>query len=105
MNRLGLAITGLVSLTGAALAATPAPNSPSGACFDVVANGPDAQANGPILLNRCTGATWLLVRTPIMESNGTDEGNFTYMWEPLGVGNQQPILSIGLPKLPTVPKK
>jgi hypothetical protein len=95
MKRIGCLGFGLLALTTAVEAAPTAP--PSGACFEVVANGPDALPNGPILVNRCTGATWLLVRTPLADQKGAATGSFTYVWEPLSVGRESPDLSLGLP--------
>ena len=47
-------------------------------CFEVVA----AQGNlaGSILLNRCSGETWLLVKT-----NATENGSSAYRWRPIAV--------------------
>ena len=84
-----------------ALAETPAPTtttSPSSAatttCFDVVPLAAEAPPHGPILVDRCTGHTWLLLRVNL-EKNGK---TFTYRWLPLSLENGEPVLQFGLPQ-------
>jgi len=50
--------------------------APSSLCFSMVA-GNDNQPHSPILVDQCTGKTWLLVK-----SNLTDKpaDGFTYQW-------------------------
>jgi hypothetical protein len=57
----GALLVGIVS-GSFAFAQAPEATPPHGACFDVVRS-PTDEAAGAILLNRCTGQTWLLVRT------------------------------------------
>jgi hypothetical protein len=53
---------------------------PSDACFDI-ARPPTSTAAGTILLNRCTGETWILLR------NRTRNGEaFIYRWRPIARG-------------------
>jgi hypothetical protein len=72
-------------------------------CFDVVPTTGDAPF-GPILINRCTGATWLLVREDAPDMKGTPTGKFTFRWHPLGSAANEVILGPrGLPGSPSVP--
>lgn len=50
-----------------------------------------------ILLNRCTGDTWMLVRTGIKQGKGAEE--FTYRWYPVAIGSGEATLA--RPALPT----
>jgi hypothetical protein len=53
-----------------------------GACFDVIANANDSGPAGAILLNRCNGQTWLLVRTYQPAGKGAPP-QFVYRWSAL----------------------
>jgi hypothetical protein len=75
-------------------AETPTPSPPATSCFDVVATASDASPNAPIMIDRCTGRTWLLVRTPL-DKGGT---SFTYLWYPISAGTGALVLHF-----PTVP--
>jgi len=48
------------------------------ACFEVIRPHPQTHPRVPLLLDRCTGATWLLVR-------GESHGPLGYRWAPLEV--------------------
>jgi hypothetical protein len=57
-------------------------------CFQIVSPVPgNAQAN-LIMLNRCSGASWMLVRSPT--ESKTSPLDFTYRWMPLSVGHREP---------------
>jgi hypothetical protein len=57
-------------------------------CFQIVSPIPgNAQAN-LIMLNRCSGASWMLVRSPTVSK--TNPLDFTYRWMPLSVGQREP---------------
>ncbi len=101
MREFGLGLLGLIAMTVATQAATPAPAkmpppSPmAGPCFDVV---PNAGAGAPadaILVNRCSGETWVLVRAPVSDEAGD---SYTYIWEPLSTGHEQPMLQLTGPR-------
>jgi hypothetical protein len=69
-------------LVAAALVALPAgaafaqSSTSQTACFEVVASASETQPAGAILLNRCTGQTWILVRT----YQPSARGNPVYRW-------------------------
>ncbi|HET9149500.1 MAG TPA: hypothetical protein VFO61_03380 [Alphaproteobacteria bacterium] len=60
-----------------ALAETPAHDDPPG-CFDVIAISPQALKAGSILVNRCSGETWLL-----MADQAASQGHMVYRWHPI----------------------
>jgi hypothetical protein len=56
---------------------------PSRACFDIVRSTRDCAA-GTILLNHCTGQTWMLVRNQTRRNN-----QVAYRWMPIAVSNSE----------------
>jgi hypothetical protein len=58
----------------AAFAQSSAPAAPSGACFEVVRSS-NGETGGAILVNRCTGKTWILIA-----SKSGDSDRVTYRW-------------------------
>jgi hypothetical protein len=72
-----------VLIARAAFAEDAAEPKLSGACFDIVRPATDMAA-GAILLNRCTGETWLLVR-----SRNRNGKAFVYRWHPIGRGTMK----------------
>jgi hypothetical protein len=65
------------------------PQESSEGCFTVVTHA--ATAAGSILLNRCTGKSWLLVTTR------TGSGTVTLRWYPISVETTEPIVSAERP--------
>jgi hypothetical protein len=98
----GLAMSALLSVPTLAEtptptpAETPTPSLPATSCFDVVPTASDASPNAPIMIDRCTGRTWLLVRTPLDK----DGASFTYLWYPIGAGTGALVLHLGVPTIP-----
>jgi hypothetical protein len=62
----------------------------SDACFDVVEPGQRSELSISMLVNRCTGATWLLVRHQSIDDKGRSIGQFTYTWHPIQVALDPP---------------
>ena len=60
-----------------------------GSCFDVVAAPSETQPAGAILLNRCSGQTWILVRTYQAPAKGSP-GHFVYRWSALASDGIEP---------------
>ncbi len=79
----------LVGLPGLALAQTPAAAPEQDAapapCFDVTFPNSGQQPFAPILFNRCTGQSWILVRLPIPPATGAHVSaqSHTFRWSPL----------------------
>jgi hypothetical protein len=66
----------IVGSAGEALAQAPASQA---TCFDVLMPPSDSQPAGAILLNRCSGQTWILVRTYQPHARGIP----AYRWSPV----------------------
>jgi hypothetical protein len=75
----GLAL-GTICIGSAALAA--GPDEASSRCFEIIVPQRQTQPDSPLLFNKCTGATWLLVRSH--KWNGKSRG---YRWVSLEVDN------------------
>lgn len=78
-----------------------APESKPGQCYTVVAPAQGVDPESTILVNGCTGATWLLVRTPVLDVKGKPTKTFTFTWHPLPIDTDVPVLSypaVNLPK-------
>jgi hypothetical protein len=75
-----------------------------GQCFDIVFE----QGAFPILLNRCNGRTWMLVRHPLAHGNAAT-GDFGFSWDPLQFSDRPAMLGerqlkeFALPKLQVTP--
>lgn len=73
-------------------AAAPPPASPAAVqpvCFDMkFANYADPP-NVPFLINRCTGATWMLTRDNLYDAGGRPTGNFAWRWTPLNADQSE----------------
>jgi hypothetical protein len=75
-------LTGMAG--GHALAQSSPPEATVGGCFDVIR--PLGRSTiGAILLNRCTGDSWLLVRTDESGRQHFRAGSVTYRWQPIAV--------------------
>jgi hypothetical protein len=70
-----------------------------GQCFEVLMaprGGTNVLSTDPassILLNRCTGDTWMLVRTTVSKTGKPEE--YAYRWYPISVGSSEALLSRG----------
>lgn len=94
---LAAALTGtfMVVVTGPAASAQGAEGTPpSGACFDIVRSDATVAA---ILLNRCTGQTWILVRR-----RGRHGNEFAYRWRPVARGATEVAANPPAPVVPHV---
>jgi hypothetical protein len=96
-----------VALAGAptlrALAQAPEAIQPNGLCFEVVATyigTPD----GAILLNRCGGQTWILVRTHQPIGKKGDCGQVAYRWSPITTADTQVAITPPAPPRIRAPK-
>jgi hypothetical protein len=66
------------------------PVSQATQCFDMLQSKDELR---PIMFNKCTGETWMLTRTQIVNNEGIRTGQFTYRWGPLAVQSDEPLLS------------
>jgi hypothetical protein len=74
-------------LASGASAQTPEAPQPGGFCFEVIAAHGDAQAPGAILLDRCTGQTWVLNKTYRPAGKGSRGTQVFYRWKPIATEN------------------
>jgi hypothetical protein len=73
----------LITLWSGAALAQASTSQPG--CFDVVASRSDAHPAGTILLNRCSGQTWLLVRY-----QSSVRGSSVYRWSTIASDSNEP---------------
>jgi hypothetical protein len=66
----------VAALLGIAMAAQAAESARDFACFEIIGPQRHTEPGAPLLLNRCTGSTWLLVRSGSRNRLG-------YRWAPL----------------------
>jgi hypothetical protein len=99
-----------LGLLGVSASPTLAQSAPAGttlgACFEVIR----AQAKsyrGAILLNRCNGDSWVLVRTHANDRQRLHPGSVAYRWQPIAMGRTETALpSVSRPnvQVPHIPK-
>ena len=81
-----------------------APAQPAAArgdpCFDILSPGQGGSPDGMILIDKCTGRTWLLIRIPVPDDNGNPTTEFAYRWAPILYGDREALLSIATQKAP-----
>ena len=87
-----------------AAAAAPARTEP---CYTIVPPPQGLGPDGSVMLDRCTGKTWLLIRIAIPNDQGELTGDFTYRWAPILYGDREALLSAPLPapKAPPPPRR
>ncbi len=68
---------------GQSLPVQPAAPSSMDTCFSVETPRIEMPPNAPLLVNRCTGSTWMLVRTNLNDAAGKPTGVYTWRWSPL----------------------
>jgi hypothetical protein len=61
-----------------------------GECFQVVSPVAGTSPASFLLLNKCSGATWMLVRVLESEGKPGKADYFTYKWLPLSTGEREP---------------
>ena len=79
--------------TGPGLAQLQAPRSEP--CYTIVPppQGLGLGPDGSVMLDRCSGKTWLLIRIAIPNDQGEMTGDFTYRCEPILYGDREALLS------------
>ena len=85
---------------GAATQPTAARGEP---CFDILSPGQSGSPDGMILIDKCSGRTWMLIRIPIPDDNGNATTEFAYRWAPILYGDREALLSIATQKPAPVP--
>ena len=73
----------LIGLTGGQARAQAAPEAAVATCFEVVRPQGRLRLTGPILLNRCSGESWVLVRTY------AGDDRLVYRWRPIAIERRE----------------
>jgi hypothetical protein len=61
-----------------------------GECFQIVSPVAGTSPSSFLLLNKCSGATWMLVRVLESEGKPGKADYFTFKWLPLSTGGREP---------------
>ena len=71
-------------------------------CFDILSPGQSGSPDGMILVDKCSGRTWMLIRIPVPDDKGNATTEFAYRWAPILYGDREALLSIakGVPPPP-----
>lgn len=62
---------------------------PAVACFEVTLAQTKPSLTGVMLLNRCSGETWLLVRTHNTDQLSPTTSGFVYRWRPIAIDREE----------------
>ena len=62
-------------------------------CYDSLNNKADSNPIASILVNKCNGDTWALVRTSLVGKDGKSTGEITYRWTPIYIESEEARLS------------
>jgi hypothetical protein len=84
-----LAATLAAATSNGASAQTSRSNSGADACFEIIVPRAHMRLNGPLLFDRCSGTTWLLVRAQGLGGNA----RATYRWVRLEMDDWRPARS------------
>lgn len=63
-------------------------------CFEVIEQ---SKTPRPLMVNKCTGDTWILVYTTLAEKQEGQPETFTYRWYPLTYSTTETALSVSMP--------
>jgi len=96
----GVGFAALALLSTAALAQdslrAPEASAPP-ECWQIIAGVEKVAPNGPILLNRCNGATWVLARTTTSAATAKSPEEYAYRWYPISLETKEAVLTNILP--------
>lgn len=67
----------------------------SSGCFNVVMPTKDGSPHAPLLLDQCTGASWLLVRDPVVQTQPGGVAQFRYRWFPIAIASTEAVIAEG----------
>jgi hypothetical protein len=65
----------------------------SAGCFTVVMPVAGGAPHTPLLLDQCTGASWLLVRDPVAQLQPDGGPQFRYRWFPLAIASAEAVMA------------
>jgi hypothetical protein len=97
-----IAVAGMLAVVSWPVSAedvAPKPSEPV-PCFEAIPATANVAPLSPILVDRCTGRTWLLVRSNIADAKGKTIG-FAYRWHPVvHIEDEAILVSPELPRAP-----
>jgi hypothetical protein len=64
-------------------------------CFEIMSPAPNVVPGSLVMLNKCTGASWMPYKAPLNDKQGA-QFTFTYRWAPLNVDTSEQSLHSGL---------
>lgn len=82
-----LVTCGLALLPVVAMAQSAPPPPAGGACYEMLPGEANTLPGSPMLINKCTGQTYVLMRGP---AKGKAAGSPAYRWQPIAVGDDAP---------------
>jgi hypothetical protein len=90
MARLMLTTAAILAALCQAALAEPPP-TPATPCFEVIPStaGANAAPFGTILLDRCKGLTWLLIKDFPADANEGASSSYHWRWSPLTINHQE----------------
>lgn len=83
--------------------APPVPAPRQSNCFDIITLPATMQPYSPVMLNHCSGASWMLGHENIPDANGKPTAEFVYRWYPLNMSSEEAyLLKAGATLVPPV---
>jgi hypothetical protein len=74
------------------------------ACFEVTLTQTKPSLTDAILLNRCSGETWLLVRTHKTDHLPQTISGFAYRWRPIAIDRVEKAIELPPRPIPAIPQ-
>jgi hypothetical protein len=68
-------------------------NSVTGPCWEIANPAQDMTPQNLVLLNRCSGQTWIMEKIFFVDKQGRQTGEFTYRWAPISMESQEAKMS------------
>lgn len=72
-------------------------------CFTVVMPAKGGAPHAPLLLDQCSGSSWLLVRDPVAPAHPGDAQAYRYRWFPLAIASTEAVMA-ETPASPPAPR-
>jgi hypothetical protein len=69
-------------------------SAPNGPCWEIYSGNKDAAPYAALLLNKCDGRSWVLVKDPAPVNQGKESDAWTWRWTPLNADQNEAVLSV-----------
>lgn len=76
------------------------PPQPSGPCWEITSPAQQVTPQSLVLLNRCSGQTWILEKIFFVDKQDHQTGEFTYRWAPIAVDPDEAKMTMHSPLSP-----